>query len=97
MRTLMVRPIRGRRAWTTLCSVLAVAAAANAQDCLSLLVIDDETLDNGISSVEWAAYQHSVTPEYLVNDDRPGFHTRFAARERHALEPLRSLNRTVQR
>ncbi|MCP3938532.1 MAG: hypothetical protein GY708_24560, partial [Actinomycetia bacterium] len=36
-----------------------------------VVIIDEETIDNGISTIEKAAWGHGVAPDYLVNDDRP--------------------------
>ena len=36
-----------------------------------VVIMDEDTIDNGISSIEAAAYSHGVTPDWLVNDDRP--------------------------
>lgn len=38
-------------------------------DCV--VIIDEETIDNDIKTIEAAAAKHNVTPDYLVNDDRP--------------------------
>ena len=36
-----------------------------------VVIIDEEMIDNGIYSIEQAAWGHGVEPDYLVNDDRP--------------------------
>jgi hypothetical protein len=36
-----------------------------------LIIIDEETIDNGRFSVEWFADMHGVAPDFLVNDDDP--------------------------
>ncbi|MCP3982463.1 MAG: hypothetical protein GY716_24435, partial [bacterium] len=36
-----------------------------------LVIIDEETVDNDILTIEQAAWSHGVEPDYLVNDDRP--------------------------
>jgi hypothetical protein len=41
------------------------------QDEMCLLIIDEDTIDNGMSTIEQAAWNHGVTPDYLVNDDNP--------------------------
>ncbi|MHC4992186.1 MAG: hypothetical protein ACYTGC_14535 [Planctomycetota bacterium] len=65
----------------TLVAVGALAASAHAQiatypcdemqEGLTLLILDEETIDNGISTIEMAAYDCGVEPDYLVNDDMP--------------------------
>ncbi len=45
--------------------------AESCDECLCLVIIDEDTLDNGIWSVEQAAAGHTVTPDWLVNDDSP--------------------------
>ena len=44
-----------------------------AQDspCGCVVIIDEETIDNDISTIEAAAASHSVLPDVLVNDDHP--------------------------
>ena len=48
-------------------------SAALAQDtpCGCVVIIDEDTIDNGVSTIEAAAASHSVTPDVLVNDDHP--------------------------
>ena len=41
------------------------------EDGLTLLIADEDFLDNGTSSVEFAAYDCGVTPDMLVNDEDP--------------------------
>jgi hypothetical protein len=41
------------------------------EDGLIVLIIDDETIDNGISTIEMAAYDCGVEPDVLVNDNYP--------------------------
>jgi hypothetical protein len=53
-----------------LCTVAILTAKAGATE-LNLLIIDEETIDNGISTIEQAAYDCGVSPEMLVNDDYP--------------------------
>ena len=39
--------------------------------CFELLIIDEETIDNDISTIEAAALSNSVLPDFLVNDNSP--------------------------
>ncbi len=38
---------------------------------MCLLIIDEDTIDNDISTIMEAAASHGVTPDELVNDDHP--------------------------
>lgn len=40
-------------------------------ECACIVIIDDETIDNDISSIEQAANNHNVDSSWLVNDDNP--------------------------
>ncbi|MGH7723924.1 MAG: FlgD immunoglobulin-like domain containing protein [Candidatus Eiseniibacteriota bacterium] len=41
------------------------------QRCLGVLILDEETIDNDIHSIEDAADDCSLQPDRLINDDRP--------------------------
>jgi hypothetical protein len=47
----------------TICSQPPVATC--------VVIIDEDTIDNDLLTVEQAAAMHSVAPDYLVNDDNP--------------------------
>ncbi len=57
--------------------VVAVDAAGNEATTTCevsvpcLVILDEETIDNDISTIEEAARSHGVAPDYLINDDRP--------------------------
>jgi uncharacterized repeat protein (TIGR01451 family) len=41
------------------------------RDEVCLVIFDEDTIDNGMWSIEQAAASHGVTSDYLVNDDNP--------------------------
>jgi len=41
------------------------------EDCLCVVIIDEDTIDNDIKTIEAAAASHGIQPDRLVNDDRP--------------------------
>ena len=43
----------------------------NESDDICLVIIDEDTIDNGIISIIAAAASHGVQDDYLINDDRP--------------------------
>ncbi len=52
------------------CLLASFAGAALAQTSVCL-IIDEETIDNGISTIDQAAPSHGVDPDFLINDDMP--------------------------
>ncbi|MAG56620.1 MAG: hypothetical protein CMJ83_10055 [Planctomycetes bacterium] len=46
-----------------------VATVGNPDVCV--VIIDEDTIDNGFSTIQASASFHGVTPDYLVNDDQP--------------------------
>lgn len=46
-------------------------ACATVSPGVCLVIIDEDGIDNDISTIEQAAFSHGVTPDFLVNDDSP--------------------------
>lgn len=55
----------------TLCSFTITITAPEPDPGVCLVIIDEDTIDNGISTIEQAAASLNVTSDYLVNDDMP--------------------------
>jgi hypothetical protein len=44
---------------------------AGLRENICLVIIDEDGIDNDMRTIEQAAFSHGVTPDYLINDDRP--------------------------